>query len=169
MVDVNRRRDLDVTFRFRTKIMPATLKNVVMEDGFTLAESRATKRSRIKSEKDKVPFQIVEPSNVLDLVDQSKVEDLIKHGILKFDPQQRGENTCGLKMINNATQSPGLVEMEHGLAVIKVLKELADEHPNRLEACELLLKSGPLGDDTGNFLFWRYYAKFSLERTPSSS
>ena len=151
MVDVNRRRDLDVTFRFRTKIMPATLKNVVVEDGFTLAESRATKRSRIKSEKDKVPFQIVEPSNVLDLVDQSKVEDLIKHGILKFDPQQRGENTCGLKMINNATQSPGLVEMEHGQAVIKVLKELADEHPNRLEACELLLKSGPLGDDTGNF------------------
>ena len=151
MVDVNRRRDLDVTFRFRTKIMPATLKNVVVEDGFTLAESRATKRSRIKSEKDKVPFKFVEPSNVLDLVDQSKVEDLIKHGILKFDPQQRGENTCGLKMINNATQSPGLVEMEHGLAVIKVLKELADEHPNRLEACELLLKSGPLGDDTGNF------------------
>ena len=131
--------------------MSAALKNVVTEDGFTLAESRATKRSRIKSEKDKVPFKFMEPSNSLDLVDQSKVKDLIEHGILKFDPQQRGENTCGLKMINNATQSPGLVEMEHGQAVISLLKELADEHPNRQEACELLLKSGPLGDDTGNF------------------
>ena len=131
--------------------MSAALKNVVTEDGFTLVESRATKRSRIKSEKDKVPFKFMEPSNSLDLVDQSKVKDLIEHGILKFDPQQRGENTCGLKMINNATQSPGLVEMEHGQAVISLLKELADEHPNRQEACELLLKSGPLGDDTGNF------------------
>lgn len=132
----------------------AALKVVATDDDYTLVEHRSKRsRRRMKNEEDKVKIDLEDRSSEdkFNIEDRSSFRGLIERGVLKFDRQPRGENTCGLKMINNATQSPGLIEMPHGQAAIKVLHELADQDPEPEKARDILLQSDPLGDDTGNF------------------
>ena len=74
---------------------------------------------------------------------------LLAEGVLVHDHQLAGTNVCGIKMINNATQSVGLLKFEAAKACAAVLKELAHEDPNADEAIESLKDSGPMMDDTG--------------------
>lgn len=74
---------------------------------------------------------------------------LLAEGVLVYDNQLAGTNVCGIKMINNATQSVGLVTFEAAKACAAVLNELAHEDPHAHEAIETLKDSGPMMDDTG--------------------
>lgn len=75
---------------------------------------------------------------------------LMAEGVLKHDPQEAGTNTCGVKMVNNATQSPNLVTFEYARACAIAVIEMANEDPNPEAALQVLRDSGPMMDDTGS-------------------